>query len=60
MMIELTTCNGKKLLVNLDYLQTVHEAYNGHSLLEIDGYNHSIEVIQNIETIKRILLYENN
>ena len=60
MIIELTTCNGKKLLVNLDYLQTAREADNGHSYLEIDGYDHSVEVIQNIETIKRILLYENN
>ena len=56
MMIELTLCNGKKLLVNPRYLQTVHEADNGHSLLEIDGYGHPVEVTQSIETIKTLLL----
>lgn len=55
MMIELTTCNGKKLLVNPDYLQTAREADNGHSFLEIDGYSHTVEVTQSIETIKTLL-----
>lgn len=55
MIIELTTCNGKKLLVNLDYLQTAREADNGHSFLEIDGYGHTVEVTQSIETIKNLL-----
>lgn len=55
MMIELTTCNGRKLLVNPDYLQTVHEAGNGHSLLEVDGYGHPVEVTQSVETIKNLL-----
>lgn len=55
MMIELTTCNGKKLLVNSDYLQTAREADDGHSFLEIDGYSHTVEVTQSIETIKTLL-----
>ncbi len=55
MMIELTTCNGKKLLVNSDYLLTVREADNGHSWLEIVEYNHGVEVTQSIETIKTLL-----
>lgn len=56
MMIELTTCNGKKLLVNLDYLLTAREADNGHSILEIAEYDHSVEVIQNIQIIKDLML----
>ena len=56
MMIELTTCNGKKLLVNSDHLLTAREADNGHSFLEIDGYSHAVEVTQSIETIKTLLL----
>ena len=56
MMIELTTCNGKKLLVNLDYLLTAREADNGHSMLEIADYNHAVEVTQSIQTIKNLLL----
>lgn len=56
MIIELTGCNGKKLLVNSDYLLTVREADNGHSELEIVEYNHSVKVTQSIETIKNLLL----
>ena len=56
MIIELTTCNGKKLLVNSDYLLTAREADNGHSMLEIAEYNHSVEVTQSIQTIKNLLL----
>lgn len=56
MIIELTTCNGKKLLVNPDYLLTAREADNGHSFLEIDGYGHAVEVTQSTETIKNLLL----
>lgn len=55
MMIELTLWNGKKLLVNPRYLQTAYEVTNGHCLLEIDGYGHSVEVTQSIETIKTLL-----
>ena len=58
MMIEFTFHNGKKLkklLVNSDYLLTVREADNGHSMLRIAGYEHSIEVTQSIETIKTLL-----
>lgn len=56
MMIELTLCNGKKLLVNLDYLLTIREADNGHSILEIAEYNHSVEVVQNIQIIKDLMM----
>ena len=59
MMIELTTCNGRKLLVNSKHLITALEANNGHSFLEVVEYNHSIEVIQSIETIKKLLNDEN-
>ncbi len=55
MMIELTLCNGKKLLVNPRYLQTAYEVANGHYFLEIEGYNHPLEVTQSIETIKTLL-----
>jgi hypothetical protein len=55
MMIELTLNNGKKLLVNPRYLQTAYEVTNGHCFLEIEGYGHSIEVTQSIETIKTLL-----
>lgn len=56
MIIELTTCNGKKLLVNPDYLLTAREADNGHSWLEIVEYTYPVEVTQSIETIKNLLL----
>lgn len=56
MIIELTTCNGKKLLVNSDYLLTAREADNGHSFLEIVEYTHPVEVTQSTETIKNLLL----
>lgn len=56
MIIELTTCNGKKLLLNSDYLQVAHEAQKGHSFLEVEGYDHSVEVTESIETIKNLLL----
>lgn len=56
MIIELTTCNGKKLLVNPDYLLTAREADNGHSWLEIVEYTNPVEVTQSIETIKNLLL----
>ena len=55
MMIELTLNNGKKLLVNPRYPQTAYEVTNGHCLLEIDGYDHPVEVTQSIETIKTLL-----
>lgn len=56
MIIKLTTCYGRKLLVNPDYLQIAREADNGHSYLEIDGYDHAVEVTQSIETIENLLL----
>lgn len=56
MIIELTTCNGKKLLANPDYLLTAREADNGHSFLEIVEYTHPVEVTQSIQTIKNLLL----
>lgn len=55
MMIELTLCSGKKLLVNPRYLQTAYEVTNGHCLLEIEGYGHPVEVTQSIGTIKFLL-----
>lgn len=54
-MIECTYHGGKKMMLNPRYLQTAREADNGHSFLEIDGYGHTVEVTQSIETIKTLL-----
>lgn len=54
-MLELTTCRGRKLLVNPKYLQTACGTDEGHSFLEIDGYGHTVEVTQSVETIQKLL-----